>query len=87
MNTITFTKMDKHLPNNFAAFLGWRGIDITLQTLAQGPLSYSLLIVSRTSTGITIRCFMDQVSTFIMLSGNYMLVHEIIVKRRLIYGA
>ncbi len=76
IGTITFTKMNKYVPNNFEAYFGWRGIDITLQTQTQGDLMYSSRIVSKTSTSIAVRCYMSKVTHFIFLSGNYLLVHQ-----------
>ncbi len=86
ITTVTFMKMNKYTPNNFEAYIGWRAIDLLMQTLTQGELMYSSVITSKTSTSMEVKCHADKVGNFYELIANYLLIHEAVLTSQLIVG-
>jgi hypothetical protein len=78
--------MDQYGINNYGAYFGWRGANIIFITQSQGVGTYSAGILTKTTTDITVGCYIVQLK-FSFLTGNYLLIHPDIIATKMIFGA
>ena len=83
---ITLTKMNQYGISNYDASFGWRGANIIFITQSQGVGTYSAGILTKTTTDITVGCYIVQLK-FSFLTGNYLLIHPDIIATKMIFGA
>jgi hypothetical protein len=78
--------MNQYGISNYDASFGWRGVNIIFITQSQGVGYYSAGILTKTTTDITVGCYIVQLK-FSFLTGNYLLIHPDIIATKMIFGA